>query len=221
VNLGRHAEEHRLLPSHLESELHRAQLGWLNALANPGLANGVTQTRFAKGSVYAISKKNSAENREYVVAFNNGLKPQSVEIKTATSTGGWKALLGQSSYRAIGATLKITVPALSTVVLKANNLIDTTSVKPGKISVALDDMTGYYQATAIAASSDLLSVEFFEKSSTNSTWSSLGSDTNAPYSVFLNPTEFGGQDLEIKAVATNSKGQTFTLPSSRISIPTP
>ncbi len=189
--------------------------------ANPGLANGVTQTRFAKGSVYAISKKNSTENREYVVAFNNGLKPQSVEIKTATSTGGWKALLGQSAYRAIGATLKITVPALSTVVLKANALIDATSVKPGKISVALDDMTGYYQATASAASSDLLSVEFFEKSSTNSSWSSLGSDTNAPYSVFLNPTEFGGQDLEIKAVATNSKGQTFTLPSSRISIPTP
>lgn len=189
--------------------------------ANPGLANGVTQTRLAKGSVYAISKKNSTENREYVVAFNNGLKPQSVEIKTATSKGGWSVLLGQSAYRAIGATLKITVPALSTVVLKANVLIDATSVKPGKISVALDDMTGYYQATASAASSDLLSVEFFEKSSTNSSWSSLGSDTNAPYSVFLNPTEFGGQDLEIKAVATNSKGQTFTLPSSKISIPTP
>jgi glycosidase len=187
---------------------------------NPALANGEMQTRFAKGSVFAVSKKDPVENREYVVAFNNGLKPQSIEMNTATSGGGWRILLGRTSYRTAGAKLKFSVPALSTVVLKANNLIDKVTVKAGAISAVLDDMTGYFQATANFASSDLLSVEFFAKSSTSSTWASLGTDTSAPYIVFINPKDFLGQNLEIKAIATNSKGKTFALPSSKFTVPT-
>ncbi|MCX6431060.1 MAG: hypothetical protein NTX12_08995 [Actinobacteria bacterium] len=186
---------------------------------NPALANGTMRTRFAKGSVYAVSKKDPAENREYVVAFNNGLKPQSVEIGTATSVGGWKSLLGTVQYRTNGTTLKFTIPALSTVVLRANNLINTVDVKLGKISVALDDMTGYFQASATLTSNDLLSVEFFYKNSTSSTWSSLGTDTSAPYSVFANPKDFHDLNLEIKAIATNSKGMTFALSSTKFTIP--
>lgn len=189
--------------------------------ANPALANAVMQTRLAKGSVYAVSKKDPTENREYVVAFNNGPKSASIEINTATSVGGWKILLGNTTYRTVGTKLKFTVPSLSTVVLKANNFIDTVSVKPGKISVAVDDMTGYYQASASLTSSDLLSVEFFTKPPTSTTWGSLGSDTSAPYSVFINPKEFLGPNLEIKAVATNSKGVAFVLPVSKFTVPAP
>ena len=186
---------------------------------NPALANGNMRTRFAKGSVYAVSKKDPAENREYVVAFNNGLKPQSIEIGTATSVGGWRSLLGTVQYRTSGSTLKFTVPALSTVVFRANNLINTVDVKLGKISVALDDMTGYFQASADLTSNDLLSVEFFYKNSKSSTWSSLGIDSSAPYSVFANPKDFNDSYLEIKAIATNSKGKTFALPSTKFTIP--
>lgn len=189
--------------------------------ANPALANGVMQTRLAKASVYAVSKKDPLENREYVVAFNNGSKPQSIAINTATSAGGWKILLGTTAYQNVGTTLKFTVPALSTVVLKANKGIDTVNVKPGKISVAVDDMTGYYQASASVTSSDLLSVEFFVKTSISATWASLGSDTNAPFSVFINPQEILGPSFQIKAVATNSNGKVFAIPSTEFTIPTP
>jgi len=201
------------LPQYLT---HLAQL----RTSDPALANNVMQTRYAKGSVYAISKKDPANNREYVVAFNNGLKAQSIEINTATSRGGWKLLLGNTAYQSTGTKLKISVPALSTIVLKANEFIDAVGVTKGKLSVAGDDMTGYDQVIAGLTSNDLLSVEFFAKSSSGKIWQSLGTDSNAPYSVFINPKDYLGQNVELKAVATNSKGAIFELPSAQFNLPT-
>jgi glycosidase len=189
--------------------------------SNPALANNVMQPRYAKGSVFAISKKEPAQNREYVVAFNNGLKAQTIEINTATSHGGWKALLGANSFHSTGPKLKLTVPGLSTLVLRANSLIDLVTVKAGKVSVSEDDMTGYYQVAASLTSSDLLSVEFLVKAPTSSSWNSLGTDTSAPYSAYINPKEYLGEKLQLKAVATNSKGDVFELPSAIFTIPTP
>lgn len=189
--------------------------------ANPALANGVVQTRFARGSVYAVSKKDPSENREYVVAFNNGTKPQSIEVNTATSAGGWKILLGKTTYKTLGAKVKFTIPALSTVVLKANKLIDAVKVKTGNLSVIVDDMTGYYQVSAGLTSSDLLSVEFFVKSANSAEWTSLGTDTNAPYEVFVNPADLQGQtQVQLSAIATDSKGKQYTFAPMTYVIPT-
>ena len=186
---------------------------------NPGLANAVMQTRYAKNSVLVLSKKDNKDKREYVVAFNNSTKPQTIQIGTATSSGGWRVILGKSTYTTSGSTLKLTVPALDTVVLKANKLIDKTEVKTGKIKVKEDYLTGFFQAVAGVMSNDLLSVEFFYKSSMTPEWSSLGVDTNAPYSVYIDPREHAGETLEIRALATNSKGASFALPSTEITIP--
>ena len=188
---------------------------------NPGLANAQMQPRYAKGPIYVISKKDSKENREYVVAFNNSDKAVSVVINTATSTGGWKTILGTTKFTAIAAKLKFNVPALSAVVLKANKPINQMAVKIGVIKTGQDDLTGYYQVTAGIRTNDLASVEFFSRTAGAKRWDSLGVDTNAPYSVFINPNEFLGQSLELKAVVTNSKGASFELPSAKLSIPAP
>ena len=188
---------------------------------NPGLANARMQGRFAKNSVLVLSKDDAKEKREYVVAFNNSSKPQVVEINTATSSGGWKAILGRSSFRTDGSKLKFTIPALDTVVLKANKIIDKTSVFIGKIKISEDYLTGFFQAQAGLVSNDLLSVEFFYKSAAHPEWTSLGIDTNSPYSVYIDPLEFPGETLKVKAIATNSKGASFALPSAEITIPTP
>ena len=187
--------------------------------SNPGLANAVMQTRLAKDSLYVVSKKDSKENREYIVAFNNSAKPQVVTINTATSVGGWKAILSATSVRTVGAKIRFVVPGLTAVVLKANKKIDRTAVKLGKIKINQDDLTGYFQATAGITSSDLLSVQFFSRIAGASSWSSLGVDTNSPYSVYINPQDFLGQNLEITAIVTNSKGATFALPSRKLFIP--
>jgi glycosidase len=186
---------------------------------NPGLANGQMQPRLAKGPLYVVSKKDSKEDREYVVAFNNSDKPASATITTATSTGGWKILLGSTKVGVVGAKLKFKVPALSAVVLKANKPINVLTVKIGKITTNQDDLTGYYQVTAGVTTNDLASVEFFSRIEGATSWDSLGVDTNAPYSVFINPNEFLGQNLELKAIVTNSKGASFELPSAKLSIP--
>ena len=188
---------------------------------NPGLANGIMQIRLSKGPLFVVSKKDSKENREYVVAFNNSDKALWAVINTATSTGGWKTILGSTKVGAVGPKLRFNVPALSAVVLKANKPINQVAVKIGVIKTGQDDLTGYYQVTAGVRTNDLACVEFFSRPQGAKGWDSLGVDTNAPYSVFINPNDFLGQNLELKAVVTNSKGASFELPSAKLSIPAP
>jgi hypothetical protein len=189
--------------------------------ANPALANGQMQIRYAKDYLFAISKKDDVENREYVVAFNNSTKPVKVTVPTATSKGGWKLLMGKTAVKASAEKVTITVPALSTVVLKANQKIDKTDVKVGKITSELDFLTGYYETKAAVTTKDLAKVTFFIRTSADQPWSSLGTDTNFPYSVFVDPLDYEGNTIQIKAQAINSKGAKYELPSTTITIPAP
>ena len=189
--------------------------------ANPGLANSSMQVRYAKDYLLAISKKDEAENKEYVVAFNNSTKAITASFNTATSKGGWKLLMGKGSVKAVAEKITVTVPALSTVVLKSNQKIDKTDVKVGKISSKLDFLTGYYETKAVITSKDLLKVTFFARTSADQPWNSLGTDTNAPYSVYIDPLDFEGKTIEVKAQAINSKGAKYELPSISVVIPAP
>lgn len=188
---------------------------------NPGLANGYMQIRTVNDSLFVISKKDKLENQEYLVAFNNSAKSVKTTITTATSTGGWKVLLGASKLAIKNEKVTVTVPALSTLVLKANKKIDKTSVKVGKISSELDFLSGYYQAKAAITSLDLLHVTFYYRAVGDKTWISLGTDTNAPYSVYIDPLPYEGKDIEIRADAVNSKGVKYELPSTTVTISAP
>ncbi len=188
---------------------------------NPALANGSMQIRYAKDYLLAISKKDDAESREYIVAFNNSNKAIKATISTATSKGGWKLLMGKTTVKAIAEKITITVPALSTVVLRANQKINKTEVKVGKISSKLDFLTGYYETKASVTTKDLAKVTFFIRTSAGQEWSSIGTDTNFPYSVYVDPLDYEGNTVEIKAEAVNSKGAKYELPSTSILIPAP
>ncbi|CAB5073012.1 unannotated protein [freshwater metagenome] len=177
------------------------------------------QIRSTSGSLFVISKKDVKENREYVVAFNNSDKAQKAVVTTATSQGGWKVLLGSPIQVVKGEKITLTVPALSTVILKANKTIDLTSVKPGKLIVTEDDLTGFLEAKAALTTSDLLTVNFEAKMASGGGWQPLGVDTNAPYRVYIDPQDFLGQTLEIRATATNSKGKSYELSHATVSIP--
>lgn len=200
--------------------LYLEKLAALRA-ANPGLANGSMQIRIAKDSLLVISKKDDVENREYLVAFNNSTKPIKTTITTATSVGGWKNLLGASIISFKNEKVTVTVPALSTLVLKANKLIDKTAVKVGRITSEMDFLTGYYETKAMITSQDLLRVTFYCRTSAGQPWVSLGTDTNAPYSVYIDPLDYEGKKLEIRAEAVNSKGAQFELSSATITVPAP
>ena len=188
---------------------------------NPGLANGVMQIRHSLNSLFVISKKDPLENREYIVAFNNSDSDESVDITSATSEGGWQILLGDSDITADSNKLSFTVPALSTVIFKARNTIDVVAIQIGKLKTVFDDMTGFYQVKADLNSADLLKVEFFTRTLGSTKWTSNGVDTGAPYSIFLDPLDFPKKKIEIRAVATNSKGKTFVLPLTKLTFPAP
>lgn len=199
---------------------HLKALAKLRA-SNPGLANSSMQIRYAKNYLLAVSKKDDSEAREYLVAFNNSTKAIKATIPTATSKGGWKLLMGKTSIKTAAEKVTITVPALSTVVLKANQRIDKTEVKVGKISSKLDFLTGYYETKASVTTKDLAKVTFYVRTSTDQPWNSLGTDTNFPYTVFVDPLDYEGTKIQIKAEVKNSKGAKYELPSTSVVIPAP
>lgn len=189
--------------------------------ANPGLANAFMQVRIAKDALLAISKKDENENREYLVAFNNSTKAIKASVNTATSTGGWKTLLGATKVSSVKEKVSFSVPPLSTVVLKANKKIDKTNVKIGKITSEMDFLSGFFETKATITSSDLLKVTFYARTTPNQAWISLGTDMNAPYSVYIDPLDFPGASLELRVSATNSKGVSYELPHATVNIPAP
>jgi predicted secreted protein len=188
---------------------------------NPALANGPMLERYSKYALYVISKKDVTENREYLVAFNNSDTDEVVEVTTATSEGGWTQILGSTEVTATQNKVSFTVPALSTIVLKANSRIDQFATKFTKISTSLDDLTGFYKVKAGLISKDFLTVEFFARNIGSTRWISQGIDTGAPYAIYLDPLDFPKKKIEIKAIARNSKGESFVLPTAKLTITAP
>ena len=189
--------------------------------SNPALANGPMLERYSKYSLYVISKKDVAENREYLVAFNNSDTDEVVEVTTATSGASWTKILGTTVVTTNQNKVSFTVPALSTVVLKADSAINQFATKVSKLSTSVDDLTGFYKVKAGLSSKDFLSVEFFARNAGSSKWISQGVDTGSPYSVFLDPLDFPKKKIEVRAVARNSKGENFVLPITKLTITSP
>ena len=74
-------------------ELELKQLGALRD-ANPVLSTGATIVRLAKGGLLAISRIDTADRREYLELFNNGVSPATETVTTATPSSTWTPLLG-------------------------------------------------------------------------------------------------------------------------------
>ena len=189
--------------------------------SNPALANGPMLERYSKYALYVISKKDVAENREYLVAFNNSDTDEVVIVTTATSGGEWIQILGSTQVTTNLNKVSFTVPALSTIVLKASNTINQFATKHSKLSTSPDDLTGFYKVKAGVSSKDFLSVEFFARNAGSTKWISQGIDTGAPYSIFIDPLDFPKKKLELKATARNSKGESFVFPITKLTISAP
>jgi hypothetical protein len=188
---------------------------------NPALANGPMLERYSKYALYVISKKDVAENREYLVAFNNSDTDEIVEVSTATSGAEWTQILGTTDVSVNQNKVSFTVPALSTIVLKAYSTINQFATKHTKLSTSVDDLTGFYKVKAGISSKDFLSVEFFARKAGSTRWVSQGVDTGAPYSIFIDPLDFPKKKIQLKATARNSKGESFVFPITNLTISTP
>ena len=172
--------------------------------AHPALANGQMQIRYAKGSVFAFSKRSNVGKNEYLVVLNNSSKSQQVTIPTA-SKGNWERLLGTSGFKGIGSDLKVEVKPFDFAVFRGVQPITEANVKLLNLSGKADFLSGFYRLRANVTTKDLAVAEFFLRAKGSNAWTSLGVDLNTPFNLYLNPEEYSGE-LEFKVVVTNSKG---------------
>ena len=194
---------------------------YLISLANlrrqhPALANGQMQIRYAKGPVFAFSKRASEKSNEYLVVLNNSAKSATATIPTATNSN-WQIIFGKASHQSKGGDIHLSVPPLTTVVFRADAEITETDLNFDGIKTKEDFLTGFIRITAQVKTRDLARAQFFIRD--GDSWVSLGTDLTAPFRVYVNPKEFSGE-RKIKTIITDSKGKRYEAKEISISIPT-
>ena len=186
---------------------------------HPALANGVMQIRYAKGSVFAFSKREVGSEEEYLVVLNNSVKKQKVTFQTA-SNSGWSNLLGGAKALNKGLRVDVEIDGLGIAVFKANQQIRSTKVKILSLSNKADFLSGLHKLSATVNTSDIASAEFFIAKKGAKQWRSVGVDLNQPFAIYLNPAEQSGP-LNFKVTVTNSKGERYESKQQAFSITTP
>jgi glycosidase len=199
-------------------ELELKQLGALRD-ANPALSTGASIVRYASGRVFVVSRIDAAAKREYVAAFNAGTAAETVTVATSTPSASWSALLG-----GVGATsgadgkLALTVPPLSTLLLKAGADLPVAPAKAATLKVAGDAYTNLWSVGATVAGTAPVSVAFAVQPRGRG-WTRLGVDDSPPYRAFLDPAKFKrSEQLQLVAVVRALDGSTATSPVVRFTI---
>ncbi|MFE5837191.1 alpha-amylase family glycosyl hydrolase [Arthrobacter sp. NPDC056493] len=203
---------------------------------HPALREGAHQHRYASDGpgIYAFSRTDAKDQREYVVALNNSEKPQTAAVPTYIAKRNYRLLYGdaaKNSRTSADGKLTVTVPPLSAVVYQSSGRIPrekaalavtlqapvsaaaaagTSAGDNGRIQVTADvDGTSFYEVT-------------FEARTPGGKWERVGTDDTAPYRVFhdvsgLNP----GAAVEYRAVVLNNAGRTSVSTSRSAVVPDP
>ncbi|MFD8970159.1 pullulanase-type alpha-1,6-glucosidase [Streptomyces sp. NPDC059568] len=190
---------------------------------HPALRDGVQTERYAKDSVYAFSRTDSGTGSrarsEYLVAVNNATGDRTVEIPVGSAAGttfrtlygGSGTATGTGTVRAAaGGSLTVTVPALSSLVLKAAEPLAAPAERP---TIALKapepGATGTVELSAQVTGGGLNRVVFAAQTG-NGKWRTLGTADHAPYKVtqHIGADTAAGTPLRYKAVAVDSAGRT-------------
>ncbi|MFF9566126.1 pullulanase-type alpha-1,6-glucosidase [Streptomyces sp. NPDC014685] len=185
---------------------------------HPALRDGVQTERYAEGPVYAFSRTDPAKPYEYLVAANNGTVPRTVELPTGTANTDFRTLYGGSDTVRSGADKKITVtvPALSSLVLRAQKAMGDPATAPSiTLKAPAAGATGTVELSADVAGGQLNRVVFAAQTG-NGKWVTLGSADHAPYKVtqHLDEKVRAGTPLRYKAVVVDRTGRTASASAS-------
>ncbi|MGW2088679.1 pullulanase-type alpha-1,6-glucosidase [Streptomyces sp. NPDC001880] len=179
---------------------------------HPALRDGVQTERYAQGSVHAFSRTDPEKPYEYLVAANNAAAPSTVELPTASAGMDFRTLYGGSATIRSGADKKITVtvPALSSLVLRAHKPMGAPATKPSiTLKAPAAGATGTVELSADVDGGQLNRVVFAAQTG-NGKWVTLGSADHAPYKVtqHLDDKVAAGTPLRYKAVVVDRAGRT-------------
>ncbi|WP_432103030.1 pullulanase-type alpha-1,6-glucosidase [Streptomyces sp. bgisy091] len=179
---------------------------------HPALRDGTQTERYAKDSVYAFSRTDTKRPYEYLVATNNGEEARTVELPTASAGMKFRTLYGGSGSVRSGAdkAVKVTVPALSSIVLRADQQLGRPAAKPAlTLKAPAAGATGTVEITADVDGGDLNRVVFAAQTG-NGAWVTLGTADHAPYKVtqHIDASVKAGTPLRYKAVVVDRAGRT-------------
>ncbi|MFZ3454045.1 alpha-amylase family glycosyl hydrolase [Arthrobacter sp. 7Tela_A1] len=192
-----------------------AELARLTA-KHPALRDGAHQNRYASDGpgIYAYSRIDAGEQREYVVAVNNSTEAQSARIPTASPRQKFTALYG-SSTRGMrsdrSGNLALEVPPLSAVVLKATAKIpgsrNAPAIRLQQPAVSAED-AGRIEVSAQVRGDSFYQVTFQARTA-GGRWQPIGTDDTAPYRVFDDVSDLdAGTRLEYRAVVMDNRRHT-------------
>ncbi|MFI6118678.1 pullulanase-type alpha-1,6-glucosidase [Streptomyces sp. NPDC051064] len=179
---------------------------------HPALRDGVQTERYSKDSVYAFSRTDTKRPYEYVVAANNSAEARTVELPTESAGMNFRTLYGGTGTVRSGSdkAVKVTVPALSSVVLRADKALGTPATKPSvTLKAPAAGATGTVELSADVDGGGLNRVVFAAQTG-NGKWVTLGSADHAPYKVtqHLDESVKAGTALRYKAVVVDRAGRT-------------
>lgn len=177
---------------------------------HPALRDGVQRERYAEGSVYAFSRTDARTRADYLVAVNSATEARTVEIPAGPARAAYTAIHGGDTRVTSGAdgTVRVTVPALGSLVLKAAKPLPAPTAKPSVTLKAPEaGATGTVEITADTDGGGLNRVVFAAQTG-NGTWQVLGSADHAPYKVTHKVDAPAGTALRYKAVVVDSAGRT-------------
>jgi glycosidase len=193
---------------------------------NPALRDGVQQSRLSApgAGVYAFSRIDRSQQREYVVALNNSEAPMTAAVPTYTAKRSYERVYGNGPSRVSSGRdgkLTVIVPALSTVVYALDGRIPRSSHAPAiSLSAPVAAQQGRVEVSASVNGSSLYEVSFEAK--VNGRWQPIGTDDNAPYRVFHDVSALApGTPVEYRAVVLDNGHHTRTSGTVRSKVPQP
>lgn len=197
---------------------------------HPALRDGAQQHRYAADGpgIYAFSRVDVAQQKEYVVAVNNSETEQTAMFPTFNPKGVFKLLYGDGSKilrsaRADG-SITVTVPPLSTVVYESSGKIVNSKAAPAVTLGAVapsEETRGRMEVTASVGGSSFYEVTFQARVG-GGDWTNIGTDDNAPYRVFHDVSSLTpGTPLQYRAVVLDNRDHTAKSAVRTTAVPSP
>ena len=178
---------------------------------NPALSTGLTLVRRAVGPFLAISRVDTRSHVELLALFNNGNGRVEARVQTSTPSAAWTSLLGSGAAVKSDAQggVAVTVPATSTVLLRADRPVPTSAPPKPSLGIAGDTLTDYWVATAKVAGTAPVTVSFAVRRVGATRWQRLAVDGSPPYRAFVDPARFRkNEPVDVVAIARGLDGRT-------------
>jgi len=208
-----------------------AKISELAALTkeHPALRDGAHQHRYASegAGIYAFSRTDAEDQREYVVALNNSEQAQTAEVPTYIAKRNYTRIYGDAAAEtktSEDGKLTVTVPPLSAVVYESSGRIPHSKAAPGVVlqePAAAPGDNGRLKVAADVDGSSFYEVTF-EAKTAGGNWEPIGTDDTAPYQVFHDVAGFdAGTAVEYRATVLDNGGHTATSQTRSASVPVP